>query len=101
MGARKSGAVLRDFRAIVADDWTVTLPAEIREFWGLKAGDKVEFFQDHTGAWQLRPRNAGPLDFLDCLPPRPKRSDVQSDDDALAKALSERNLPPSAMKAAG
>jgi len=90
-----------EFVSVLAEDGTVTLPPEILEEWALKAGDQLEFFQDHADGWQLRPRNLGPLEFLKHLPRRAKRPDVMSDEDALSKALVERNLRPSAIKAAG
>lgn len=89
-----------EYSTIVAPDGTTALPVELREVLALKPGDRLEFFRDHAGGWQVRPRNAGPLDFLKFLPQRPRRADVNSDDEALTKALSERNLPPSATKAA-
>jgi transcriptional regulator with XRE-family HTH domain len=91
--------VAADYFTVIAEDGTTTLPQELREGWGVKAGDKLEFFQDHTGAWQVRPRNAGPLDFLKSLAPRAKRPDALTDDEALTKAMSERNHPHAADKA--
>jgi bifunctional DNA-binding transcriptional regulator/antitoxin component of YhaV-PrlF toxin-antitoxin module len=91
--------IVNGYVTLVEEDGTTTFPAELREMWALKAGDKIEFFRDHLGGWQVRPRNAGPLDFLERLPPRKKRPDVTSDADALNKALLERNRPPSAAKA--
>lgn len=89
----RQSQIVAEYSSVLEPDGTTTLPAEIRELWGLKPGDKVEFFQDHAGGWQLRPRNAGPLDFLSCLPPRSKRPDAQSDEEALTRAMAERNLP--------
>jgi bifunctional DNA-binding transcriptional regulator/antitoxin component of YhaV-PrlF toxin-antitoxin module len=89
-----------DFLAVLAEDGTVQLPVEIRDRWGLRAGDQLEFFQDYAGRWLIRPLNAGPLDFLECLPPRAKRPDVTSDEDALEKALDERRARASETKAA-
>ena len=94
--ATPESPVVSEYISVIAADGTTTLPAEIREMWDLKPGDKIEFFRDHAGRWQLRPRNAGPLDFLKFLPPRPKRPDVLTDDDALSRAMAERNSPPSA-----
>ena len=98
---RREPEFVEEFRVTIADDWTIVLPQEIRDFWGLRAGDNVEFFQDHLGGWKLRPLTAGPLDFLESLPPRSRLPGVMSDEDALQKALAERNPPPSAVRATG
>jgi transcriptional regulator with XRE-family HTH domain len=98
-GAAQEAEALIEYATIVANDGTATLPPELGEVWGLKAGDRLEFFQDYLGGWRVRPRNASPLDFLKHLPPKPKRADVASDDDALTKALAERNAPLAAAKA--
>jgi AbrB family looped-hinge helix DNA binding protein len=90
-----------EFLVTIADDGTIVLPQEIRDLWRLRAGDQVEFYQDHLSAWGLRPLTAGPLDFLESLPPRPRLPGVMSDEDALEKALAERNLPSPAIRAAG
>jgi transcriptional regulator with XRE-family HTH domain len=92
--------VAPEYVTVLEEDGTTTLPPELRAEWGLKPGDKVEFFQDHAGGWQLRPRNAGPLDFLAFLSPRAKRPDARSDDEALSRAMSERNLPLGAARSA-
>jgi transcriptional regulator with XRE-family HTH domain len=91
----ESSAVI-GHNAVVAENGMVKLPDEICEMWGLRPGDEIEFFRDHAGRWQFRPRNAGPLDFLKHLPPRPKRADASTDHDALTLAMAERNSSPSA-----
>lgn len=91
--AHDGQAPVAEYVSVVERDGTTTLPAEIRDLWALKPGDKVEFFEDHAGGWQVRPRNAGALDFLRFLPPRPKRLDAPTDEAALTRAMTERNRP--------
>lgn len=89
------------YPATLTSKGQITLPAEVRALWGLQPGDQVEFFRDHVGDWHVRPLTAGPLDFLKHLPPRARRADVVSDEDAVGLAAVERNLPPSRQKALG
>jgi transcriptional regulator with XRE-family HTH domain len=91
--SRKERTLTAEYTTTVESDGTTTFPPELRDEWGLKPGDRIEFFEDYTGGWQVRPRNAGPLDFLKFLPARPKRSDARSDAEALTRAMAERNLP--------
>lgn len=77
--------------ATVTSKGQLTLPAELRREWNIKPGDKVEFFKDHEGRLCLRRFNAGPLEFLDVIPPRRSRPDITSDDQAIAEAVGERD----------
>jgi len=94
--SRQESAPIAEYITTVESDGTTTFPPELRDEWGLKPGDRIEFFEDYAGGWQVRPRNAGPLDFLKFLPARPKRSDARSDGEALTRAMAERNLPSAA-----
>jgi antitoxin PrlF len=69
----------------------LTLPAEIRRDWNIAPGDKVEFYADHRGTLCVRRFNAGPLDFLDGIPERPALPGVGSDEEAVARAVAERD----------
>jgi len=92
---------VEEYLVTIADDWTITLPTELREKWGLRTGDQIEFYRDHLGGWKLQPLKDGPLDFTKSLPPRARLPGIVSDEDALGRAVTERNLPPSAIQAAG
>ncbi|MGD0185092.1 MAG: AbrB/MazE/SpoVT family DNA-binding domain-containing protein [Roseiarcus sp.] len=89
------------YPATLSSKGQITLPAEVRALWRLQPGDQVEFFQDHLGNWHVRPLTAGPLDFLKHLPPRARLAGVTSDEDAIARAVIERNMPPARRKATG
>jgi antitoxin PrlF len=77
--------------ATVTSKGQLTLPAELRREWKIEPGDKIEFYRDHTGTVCVRPCNAGPLDFLKGVGRRPPLASVRSDDEAVAKAVGERN----------
>ncbi|MEJ1937358.1 AbrB/MazE/SpoVT family DNA-binding domain-containing protein [Nostoc sp. NIES-2111] len=86
--------------ATVTSKGQLTLPAELRREWNIKAGEKVEFYKDHTGRVCVRPMNAGPLDFLKGVQRRKPLSSVSSDDDAIAIAVRERDERSRSKKAA-
>jgi AbrB family looped-hinge helix DNA binding protein len=69
----------------------MTLPVEIRRLWDLKAGDRVEFYADRSGQFFLRPLNARPSAFFENLPARKKSARIKNDEDAIAKAVLQRD----------
>ena len=79
------------FKTTLTSKGQMTLPAEIRRLWGLKPGDRVEFCQDRLGQFLLRPLTATPTAFFENLPARKRVSQVKSDNDAIAKAVAQRN----------
>ena len=88
------------YNATITSKGQLTLPVELRRVWDLKAGDQIEFYEDHEGNLLVRPRNAGPTAFIDALPKRKRRRGMKSDDDAVAAAASERNRRGKALTAA-
>jgi AbrB family looped-hinge helix DNA binding protein len=86
--------------ATVTSKGQLTLPAELRREWNIQPGEKVEFYKDHTGRVCVRPVNAGPLDFLKGVPRRTALPSVNSDDDAIARAVGERDARSRSKKAA-
>jgi AbrB family looped-hinge helix DNA binding protein len=50
----------------------ITLPSHLRETFGIKAGDKIEFYKGADGALCARVINLTPEAFLNALPPLPK-----------------------------
>lgn len=73
----------------------ITLPLALRRLWRLEAGARLEFYQDHNGHWLLRPLTAGPLDFLQAVPKRPRLAgapDIPDIDLAIANAIVEDDI---------
>ncbi len=77
--------------ATVTSKGQITIPAEVRQIWGLEAGDQLEFYADHLGHLCIRPRNASATAFLDAIPARKRVSRFASDDAALSAAVLSRN----------
>jgi antitoxin PrlF len=74
--------------ATVTSKGQITLPSELREEFGLKPGDKIEFYKDAAGGLHVRMINLSPQAFLDSLPPLPRATSKESEDE-LADALEE------------
>lgn len=67
----------------------LTLPKDVRDALGLKAGDKVEF-QQVNGEFIVRPRNRDARDLAGILYRAGERAlTVEEMDEALGKALGE------------
>ncbi len=79
------------FEATITSKGQVTIPARLREKLNLNDGDKVEFYVDHDGRVMMRPRQRSARAFLDALEPRHADPSLASDDDAIAKAIEERD----------
>ena len=88
------------FIATMTSKGQLTLPANLRERWKVQAGDQIEFHEDYRGVWRVTPLTAGPLDFAENLPKRPRLPGVTSDEDAITRAVLERNPPRTPRKAA-
>lgn len=73
----------------------LTLPKEVRDRYGLKPGDRVEFVEEGGKMW-VRPRNIRAVDLYGILGPPPngaRLSDEELDqaiEDAAAEAAAER-----------
>jgi antitoxin PrlF len=79
------------FETTITSKGQMTLPAEIRKLWRLKPGDRVEFLAGRDGRFFVRPRNAAPTAFFENQRPRKRLPGVSSDNEGIAKAVSERN----------
>ncbi len=79
------------FHARVTSKGQITLPVELRTHLRLAEGDTVEFYFDHLGAVCLRPRRHGVKSFLDALPARQPDPAYETDDDAVAAAILDRD----------
>ncbi len=86
-------------QAKITSKGQLTIPAEIREQMGLKAGDHVEFHVGLRGEVRLRPRNLPASTILDILTPRQPLPKFKDDDDAIASAIMERDNRSRAKKA--
>ena len=78
----------------------ITLPAALRVKWGLKDGDKVEFHMDASGNVLVRPLNAKPGAVFEQFGDRVMKSHFDSDDEAIAAAIQEKDLNSSGRKRA-
>lgn len=75
--------------ATVTSKGQITLPKEVRQELGLKAGDKVEF-DKVDGRFVLRPRNRSILELAGILHrPGMKAMTIEEMDEALGQALGE------------
>ena len=88
------------FIATMTSKGQLTVPAGLRERWKIRPGDQIEFHEDRLGVWRVEPLTAGPLDFAESLPKRPRLPGVASDEDAITRAVLERNPPRTPRKAA-
>ncbi len=79
------------YEATITSKGQVTVPVRLRELLKLKDGDKVEFYVDHEGRITLRPRNRSAKSFLEALPPRRPDPEIVSDDEAIARAINQRD----------
>ncbi len=82
---------MADFRATVTSKGQMTLPAELRALWGLRPGDRVEFYTDREGGVFMRPCNVSPTAFFESLPARWRADAFESDDEAVSAAVLERD----------
>lgn len=64
----------------------LTLPKEVRDRYGLKPGDRVEFVEEGGKMW-VRPRNIRAVDLYGILGPPP--NGVRLSDEELDKAIEE------------
>jgi antitoxin PrlF len=78
----------------------ITLPAALRAKWGLKDGDKVEFHTDASGNVLVRPLNSKPGAVFEQFGGRVMKSHFDSDDEAIAAAIEEKDANPDARKPA-
>jgi AbrB family looped-hinge helix DNA binding protein len=75
--------------ATVTSKGQITLPKDVRQELGLKAGDKVEF-EKVDGRYVLRPRNRSILELAGILhQPGMKAMTIEEMDEALGQALAE------------
>lgn len=68
----------------------VTLPKEVRDRYGLKAGDRIEFVEENGRTW-VRPRNVRAVDLAGILgpPPSGRSLTIEEMDEAIMDAVAE------------
>lgn len=67
----------------------ITLPKEVRERHGLKAGDRVEFIEQDGRTW-MKPRNLRAIDLADVLGPPPNGPKTLDEiEEGIAQAAAE------------
>jgi len=69
----------------------ITIPAALRYNWGLKDGDKLEFYFDPEGRVLVRPLNAKPTAVFERFGDEIMTSYCDSDHDAIAQAVIEKD----------
>lgn len=67
----------------------ITLPKEVRDRHGLKAGDQVEFIEQNGMTW-MKPRNVRAIDLAGVLGPPPKGpKTLEEIEEGIAQAAAE------------
>jgi AbrB family looped-hinge helix DNA binding protein len=67
----------------------ITLPKEVRDRHGLKAGDRVEFIEQNGMTW-MKPRNVRAIDLAGVLGPPPKGpKTLEEIEEGIAQAAAE------------
>lgn len=80
----------REFRATITSEGQITLPAEVREFWGLRPGDQISLGDLSADEGRVRPlRRRSIFERLDELKlPSLGRPLTQADiDDSVSEAI--------------
>jgi AbrB family looped-hinge helix DNA binding protein len=83
--------------ATVSSKGQITIPAEVRESLRLKAGDKIEFFEDQDGRFSFVPKSGSIMDMEGILkhlepPALGHISSILEMDEAVLEAVSEDYL---------
>jgi AbrB family looped-hinge helix DNA binding protein len=77
------------FLAKITAKGQITLPKEIRDRYGLRPGDRVEFVEENGKTW-VRPRNIRAIDLIDILGPPPNGpKTIEEIEEGIAKAAAE------------
>jgi AbrB family looped-hinge helix DNA binding protein len=67
----------------------ITLPKDVRDRYGLKPGDRVEFIEEYGKTW-MRPRNIRAVDLIGVLGPPPNGpKTLQEIEEGIADAAAE------------
>lgn len=69
----------------------LTLPSELRDAFGIRTGDRLEFIGMSANEMRVRPLNAAPTAVFDDARPATRDPRFATDDDAIAEAIAERD----------
>lgn len=89
----KDSTADKEFKATITSKGQITVPADVRKLWNLRAGDQIGFGRLESGEGKIRPiRRRSIFESMKDLPPlslgRPLRqSDIE---DAITAAVTEK-----------
>jgi antitoxin PrlF len=78
--------------AKVTSKGQITIPAEVRKALGLKAGVRVNFFQNANGEFVLSPKTGSIQDLKGCVPKLDYVPTIEEINEAIAAAAAESYL---------
>jgi antitoxin PrlF len=78
--------------AKVTSKGQITIPAEVRKALGLKAGVRVNFFQNANGEFVLSPKTGSIQDLKGCVPKLDYVPTIEEINEAIAAAATESYL---------
>lgn len=87
--------------ATVTSKGQITIPADIREAFGIEPGDKLEFVPRDGGGLDILVLNATAQDFFDSLKGFERTNFIGSDEGAIARILTEDNRSTLSTEAGG
>jgi AbrB family looped-hinge helix DNA binding protein len=77
------------FLAKITAKGQITLPKEVRDRYGLKPGDRIEFVEENGKTW-VRPRNIRAVDLIGVLGPPPNGpKTIREIEEGIAEAAAE------------
>jgi len=71
--------------AAVTSKGQITIPAEVREDLGLKAGDRVSFIKGENGEYILKPKTGSIMDLEGCVHWTGKPVTIEEMNETIAK----------------
>lgn len=78
--------------AKVTSKGQITIPAKIRKVLGLKAGARVDFFQNPDGQFVLSPKTGSIRDLKGCVPKLDYVPTIEEINEAIGAAAAENYL---------
>lgn len=70
----------------------ITIPAEIRKKTGLKAGDRIDFYEDERGQFVMSPRTKSILDLVGIFPGIGRTVSIEEMNEAVLEGVAENYL---------
>jgi len=80
--------------ATITSKGQITIPVEVRKKLGIKAGDRINFFEDENGKYTFEPKTGSITDMKGILGPSPLGyvPTIEQMDDAVLEAVAEDYL---------